>query len=269
MYSSKLSLVTVALAPSGLSSTVVAVPQWSSVTVKSRQQTSTSSRSLSLTRLEYVSASSCSRSAIMSGQPRMCLYSGRTRCPATIWRSKSALPSRRPVKWKYRRCSSLAMPDDGLTCMHIWLIDEYDHSAKSGLKTVSDTSWNHSRATPPASTPGSPMNSKRKIFFMSDSAIDSIASIESSSRFSRRTLILMCPSSQGTWSLAICCRNQASFWWNGIAAYRESSCASEVPLLIAGTTVVSDDFSARTSSTEYCGFSLDPVASVVFLSSRT
>jgi len=102
--------------------------------------------------------------------------------------------------------------------MHIWLTDEYVHSPQSGLKSSSLTRWNHSRATPPASTPGSLMNSKRKILRMSAGVIDSIASIESSRRLLRRTLILMYPSSHGTWILAICCRNHASLCWNGIAA---------------------------------------------------
>jgi hypothetical protein len=34
------------------------------------------------------------------------------------------------------------MPDDGFICMHIWFIELYDHNAKSGLNSMSETSLN-------------------------------------------------------------------------------------------------------------------------------
>lgn len=51
----------------------------------------------------------------------------------------------------------------------------------------SETRWNHSRATPPASTPGSPRNSKRKRCRMQSDRTLSIAAMLSSRRLFLRT----------------------------------------------------------------------------------
>mmetsp|Transcript_23414 Transcript_23414/g.75373 ORF Transcript_23414/g.75373 Transcript_23414/m.75373 type:complete len:261 (-) Transcript_23414:229-1011(-) len=222
-YSDLFSSVRSMSSPPGLSGITFFSPNTSLVTVKSSPSASTPEFSLIHLRLLNSDGSKNCRSDNVTGTPCTCFSSGRHRAVGITCASNSALPMNRPAKRKYCKCASFATPLNGFT---VYVSVEPGVVRKrpvSAFNSACAVVWNHSRVSPPASSPGSPMNVKRNTRRMSNGVSDMMAVKESSSTLARRTLTVTWPCSYGTLNRCSWERNQRCLSVNFIPPASASS----------------------------------------------
>mmetsp|Transcript_1288 Transcript_1288/g.2543 ORF Transcript_1288/g.2543 Transcript_1288/m.2543 type:complete len:240 (-) Transcript_1288:150-869(-) len=190
-YSCLFASVTGRLRPLGFRSMVSMTPNCSRTMLNVSSRIPVMSFSSIHPRLRKYSGSMASTSLYSMAWLSMCLYMERVKCASSSCSSHSAFPTTWPANLKYLRWSGWIV-DAGFG-WYVRPLAEWMNSALSGLSICFESVRYHSRVSPPASTPSSPLNTTVSLPFSSSGLRSTIWWKESSKTNSRRTLTRIDP----------------------------------------------------------------------------
>mmetsp|Transcript_17324 Transcript_17324/g.35458 ORF Transcript_17324/g.35458 Transcript_17324/m.35458 type:complete len:362 (+) Transcript_17324:145-1230(+) len=190
-YSCLFSSVTATLRPLGFRSIVSISPNCSRTMLNVSSRMPVMSLSSIQPRLRKYSGSIASTSLYSMGWLSMCLYMERVKCASKSCSSHSAFPTIWPANLKYLRWSGW-MVEAGFG-WYVRPLAEWMKRALSGFSICFESVRYHSRVSPPASTPSSPLKTTVRRPLSSSGLRRTIWWKESSKTTSRRTLTRMAP----------------------------------------------------------------------------